>query len=98
MAVWVNGREEMVGLQLRPLAEFEQQARQVVNRRKPQAFTYRGMPALYSDALAPSGSVSVRHEGLGRTLVIMNMGQPKAFTQAELVRCLDAMDLGRLGK
>lgn len=98
MAVWVNAREEMVGLQLRPLAEFQQQAQQVVNRRKPAAFTYKGMPALYTDALAPSGSVLLRHDGLGRTLVIMNMGQPKAFTQAELVRILDALNLERLGR
>lgn len=98
MAVWVNGREEMVGLQLRPLAEFQQQANQVVNRRKPLAFTYQGMPALYTDALAPSAAVLVRHEGLGRTLTVMNMGQPKAFTQAELVKLLDGMNLGRLGK
>ena len=83
---------------MRPLAEFQQQANQVVNRRKPLAFTYQGMPALYTDALAPSAAVLVRHEGLGRTLTVMNMGQPKAFTQAELVKLLDGMNLGRLGK
>lgn len=98
MVVWVNGREEMVGMQLRPLAEFQQQAQQVVNRRKPVAFTYKGMPALYTDALAPSASVSLRHDGLGRTLVLMNMGQPRAFTQAELIGLLDGMNLERLAK
>lgn len=98
MVVWTNGKEEMVGVQLRPAAEFQQQANQVINRRKPLVFTYKGMPALYSDALAPSGSVAVRHDGLGRMLVIMNMGQPRVFTQAELVKILDGMDLDRLAR
>jgi hypothetical protein len=98
MAVWVNGQEQMVGLQLRPLAEFQQQANQVVNRRKPLAFSYKGLPALYTDALAPSGSVLLRHDALGRTLILMNMGQPRAFTQAELVKILDGMGVERLGR
>ena len=98
MAAWTNGKEEMIGIQIRPLAEFKAQANQVINRKKPLAFTYKGMPALYTDALAPMGSVALAVESAGKMLVIMNMGQPRAFSQAELVKILDGLNLDKLWK
>lgn len=98
MAVWTNAKEEMVGVQLQPAAEFKKTAGQTINKKKPIAFAYKDKQAVYTDALAPSGSISVSYEASGKTLVLMNMGQPRAMTKDELVKILDGMNTDKLLK
>lgn len=94
--VWMNPKQEMIGLQLQPGAEFKKMANQTVNKKKPVPFTYKGAPAVYTDALAPSAHVAISYEKDGKTLVLTNMGQPRAFTQAEMVKLLDGMNIEKL--
>ena len=98
MAVWMNKKEEMIGIQLQPAAEFSKMANQTINKKKPASFIYNGAPAIYTDALAPSASLAISYEKAGKTLVLMNMGQARAFTQAELVKILDGMNVDKLFK
>ena len=98
MAMWINKKEELIGLQIKPAAEFSKMANQTVNKKKPLPFAYNGTPAIYTDALAPSGSLAVSYEKAGKTLVIMNMGQPRALSREELVKILDGMNVDKLFK
>ena len=95
MAVWQNSKEEMIGIQIQPAAEFKK-LNAVLNHKKPFAFTYSGSPALYIDALAPTASMAVSYEKAGKTLVIVNMGQPRAFSKDEMVKLLDGMNVNKL--
>ena len=97
MAVWLNSKQEMIGLHVHPASEFKKM-NQVINKKKPVAFTYKGAPALYSDALAPTASMAVSFESAGKTVTLNNMGQARALTQAEMVNRLDAMGIDKLFK
>jgi len=90
MAVWMNAKTEMIAVRLEPAANFKSYL-QVINKKKPLSFTYKGMHSLYSDALHPSASVVVKYEKSGKLLNITNQNQPKAMTKDELIRLLDGM-------
>lgn len=98
MAVWMNNKQEMIGLHVYPGSEFKKNADQVVNKKKPLAFTYNGSPATYMDALAPVGNVAVLYEKAGKTVVISNMGQPRALTKEEFAKILDGLGVDKLFK
>jgi hypothetical protein len=96
--VWMSAKQEMIGVHVYPASEFKKNANQTVNKRKPQAITYNGSPATYTDALAPTGTMSVAYEKAGKTLVISNMGQPRALTKEEFSRILDGLAIDKLFK
>jgi hypothetical protein len=98
MMVWMSAKQEMIGVHVYPASEFKKNANQTVNKRKPQAITYNGSPATYTDALAPTGTMSVAYEKAGKTLVISNMGQPRALTKEEFSRILDGLAIDKLFK
>ena len=98
MMVWMSAKQEMIGVHVYPASEFKKNANQTVNKRKPQAITYNGSPATYTDALAPTGTMSVAYEKAGKTLVISNMGQPRALTKEEFSRILDGLAIDKLLK
>ena len=98
MMVWMSAKQEMIGVHVYPASEFKKNANQIVNKRKPQAITYNGSPATYTDALAPTGTMSVAYEKAGKTLVISNMGQPRALTKEEFSRILDGLAIDKLLK
>lgn len=50
-----NSKEEMIGLQVHPGSEFKK-LNAVINKKRPTPFSYNGVPALYTDALAPSAT------------------------------------------
>lgn len=90
MAVWMNPKGEMIGLHLLPASSFKSFS-QILNKKKPISFMYKGMPALYSDALVISGSLSVKFEKAGKVISISNQNHPKAFSKDALVKLLDIM-------
>jgi hypothetical protein len=90
MAVWMNAKTEMIAVRLEPAANFKSYL-QIVNKKKPLSFTYKGLQSLYIDALSPSASVVVKYEKSGALLNITNQNQPKALTKEELTRLLDGM-------
>lgn len=97
MAVWLNSKQEMIGLHVHPASEFKKMDK-VLNKKKPVAFAYKGAPALYIDALAPIASMAVSFESAGKTVTLNNMGQARALTQEEMVKILDAMGIDKLFK
>lgn len=97
MAMWMNNKEEMIGLHVHPASEFKK-FDQIVNKKKPIAFTYKGAPALYSDALAPTASMVVSYESAGKTISLSNMGQARALTKDEMIKILDGMGIEKLLK
>lgn len=97
MAAWVNAKEEGIGLHVHPSSAFKT-FNVVVNKKKPVALTYKGQPALYSDALAPMGSMAVNFEAAGKVITLNNMGQPRALTQDEMIKILDGMGVEKLLK
>lgn len=98
MAVWMSAKQEMIGVHVYPASEFKKNANQIVNKKKPQAITYNGSPATYTDALAPTGTMSVAYDKAGKTLVISNMGQPRALTKEEFSRILDGLAVDKFFK
>lgn len=97
MAAWTNAKEEAIGLHVHPASAFKT-FNQVVNKKKPVALTYKGQAALYSDALAPMGSMAVNFEAAGKVISLNNMGQPRALTQDEMIKILDGMGIEKLFK
>lgn len=91
MAGWMSAKGEVLGVHLHPAAGFKG-FQQVVNKKKPESFTYKGMPAVYSDALG-FGQIAVKYEKSGKTLSISQMDQSgtKGLPKAELLRLLDVM-------
>lgn len=97
MAVWLNSKQEMVALHVQPASEFKKLDK-MLNKKKPVAFTYNGVPALYTDALAPAASMAVSYEKAGKTVTLTNMGQARALTQNEMVEILDKVGIDKLLK
>ena len=97
MAIWMNSKEEMIGLHVQPASEFKKMD-VVLNKKKPVAFSYKGVPALYSDALAPMANMAMSYESAGKTLTLSNMGQARALTKDEMVKILDGMGIDKLVK
>ncbi len=95
MAIWQNSKEEMIGVQVFPGTEFKK-LNAVLNKKRPTPFTYNGVPALYSDALAPSASMALHYETAGKTVVMVNMGQPRALTKDEMVKVFDGLKIDQL--
>lgn len=90
MAIWMNPQQEMIAVRLEPATNFKGY-QLTLNKKKPIPFTYKGMTALYIDALAPSAMVVVNYEKSGKLLSISNQNQPKVMTKDELVLLLDGM-------
>ena len=97
MAIWQNSKEEMIGVQVFPGAEFKK-LNAVINKKRPTPFTYNGTPALYTDALAPSASMALHYEAAGKTVVMVNMGQARALSKDEMTKVFDGMKVDRLFK
>ena len=97
MAIWQNSKEEMIGLQVHPGAEFKK-LNVVINKKRPTPFTYNGTPALYTDALSPSASMALHYEAAGKTVVMVNMGQPRALSKEEMIRIFDGLKIDQLFK
>lgn len=95
MAVWQNSQGQMIALHVSPSSHFKG-FNQVVNKKKPQAFTYRSQPALYSDALGSTATLAVHFEKAGKVLSLTHMNQPRALSQDELLRLLDGLEPSRL--
>ena len=97
MAMWQNSKEEMIGLQVHPGSEFKK-LNAVINKERPTPFSYNGVPALYTDALAPSASMALHYEAAGKTVVMVNMGQPRVLSKDEMIRIFDGMKIDQLFK
>lgn len=92
MTGWMAADGEVIGVHLYPLSEFKS-FQQAINHQKPESFTYKGMPALYTKATG-NGQIVVKYEKSGKVLSIGHMketGKPKAKTREELVKLLDRM-------
>lgn len=92
MTGWMAADGEVIGVTLHPLTEFKS-FQQTINHQKPESFTYKGMPALYTKATG-NGQIVVKYEKSGKVLSIGHMketGKPKAKTREELVKLLDRM-------
>ncbi len=91
MAGWMSSKGDILGVHLHPLSAFKS-FQQVVNKKKPESFTYKGMPALYTDAI--SGQIAIKYEKSGKVLSISQMsqsGKGKGLSKAELIKLLDTM-------
>lgn len=95
MAGWMNARQEAVAIHVSPGSAFKS-FQQVINKKKPVSFTYAGQPAVYSDALGPIGNVAVHYTAANKVISITHANHPRALTQDELVKLLDAMQPARL--
>jgi hypothetical protein len=89
MAGWMNSKGEALGLHLNPLSSFKSY-QQVVNRKKPESFTYKGAPAIFSDATG-FGMIAIKYEKSGKVLAISQMGESRGLSKAELIKLLDVM-------
>lgn len=91
MAGWMSPKGDVLGVHLHPVTGFKD-FQQVVNKKKPEQFTYKGMPAVYSDALG-FGQIAVKYEKAAKAISISQMDQTgaKGLSKAELIKLLDAM-------
>lgn len=92
MTGWMAADGEVIGVHLHPLSGFKS-FQQTINHQKPESFTYKGMPALYTKATG-YGQIAIKYEKSGKVLSIGHMketGKPKAKTREELVKLLDRM-------
>ena len=92
MAGWMSSKGEVLGVHLHPIASFKS-FQQVINKKKPQSFSYKGMPAVYTDGTG-FGQIAIKYEKSGKVISISQMGQsaqPKGLSKAELIKILDAM-------
>ena len=92
MTGWMAADGEVIGVTLHPLTEFKS-FQQTINHQKPESFTYKGMPALYTRATG-NGQIAIKYEKSGKVLSIGHMketGKPKAKSREELVKLLDRM-------
>lgn len=92
MAGWMSSKGDILGVHLHPASAFKSVEKQVVNKKKPEQFSYKGMPALYSDALG-AGQIWIKYEKSGKVLSISQMDQSmaKGLPKAELIKLLDVM-------
>lgn len=92
MAGWMSSKGDVLGVHLHPASAFKGVEKQVVNKKKPEQFSYKGMPALYSDALG-AGQIWIKYEKSGKVLSISQMDQSmaKGLSKAELIKRLDVM-------
>lgn len=92
MAGWMSSKGDVLGVHLHPAAAFKGVQQQVVNKKKPEQFSYKGMPALYADATGP-GQVWIKYEKSGKALSISQMSPngTKGLSKAELIKLLDSM-------
>ncbi|SKA23935.1 hypothetical protein SAMN02745119_03298 [Trichlorobacter thiogenes] len=92
MAGWMSSKGDVLGVHLHPATSFKS-FQQVVNKKKPESFTYKGMPAVYSDGTG-FGSIAIKYEKSGKVISISQMGQAaqaKGLSKAELTKLLDVM-------
>jgi len=92
MAAWMSSKGEVLGVHLSPLASFKD-FQQVINKKKPESFSYKGVPAVYNDGTG-FGQIAVKYEQSGKMISISQMGQsanPKGLTKTELIKLLDVM-------
>ena len=91
MAGWMSSKGDVLGVHLHPVADFKS-FQQVVNKKKPEVFTYKDMPAVYSDALG-FGQIAVKYEKSAKIISISQMDQTgaKGLSKSELIKLLDAM-------
>ena len=92
MAGWMSAKGDVVGVHLHPLASFKS-FQQVINKKKPEAFSYKGMSAIFSDGTG-FGQIAIKYEKSGKVLSISQMGQsaqPKGLSKIELIKLLDIM-------
>ena len=92
MAGWMSPKGDVLGVHLHPVSAFKGVQQQVVNKKKPEQFTYKGMQALYSNALGP-GQICIKYEKSGKVLSISQMDQSmaKGLSKPELLKLLDIM-------
>lgn len=92
MAGWMSPKGDVLGVHLHPVAAFKGVQQQLVNKKKPEQFTYKGMQALYSNALGP-GQIWIKYEKSGKVLSISQMDQSmaKGLSKPELIKLLDIM-------
>lgn len=92
MAAWMSPKGDVLGVHMHPLSVFKGIQQQVVNKKKPELFTYKGMQALYSDAIGP-GQVWIKYEKSGKVLSISQMDQSmaKGLSKPQLIALLDTM-------
>lgn len=92
MAGWMSPKGDVLGVHLHPVSAFKGVQQQMVNKKKPEQFTYKGMQALYSNALGP-GQIWIKYEKSGKVLSISQMDQSmaKGLSKPELIKLLDIM-------
>lgn len=92
MAGWMSSKGDVLGVHLHPVSAFKGVQQQLVNKKKPEQFSYKGMPALYADATGP-GQIWVKYEKSGKAISISQMDQSmaKGLSKAELIKQLDVM-------
>ncbi|WP_277058028.1 hypothetical protein [Trichlorobacter lovleyi] len=92
MAGWMSSKGDVLGVHMHPVSVFKGMQQQVVNKKKPEPFTYKGMQALYSNALGP-GQIWIKYEKSGKVLSISQMDQSmaKGLSKSELIKLLDVM-------
>jgi len=92
MAGWLSPKADVLGVHLHPVSAFKGVQQQMVNKKKPEQFTYKGMQALYSDALGP-GQIWIKYEKSGKVFSISQMDQSmaKGLSRPELIKLLDMM-------
>ena len=91
-ARWTNTQKEMIGVQLRPLSSFPGFLQPVKNK-MPVLFTYKGLPAIYTDALGV-GQAAIKYEKSDKVLMVTQIdpsGQTKAKSKDDLAKLLDTM-------
>ena len=91
MAGWMSAKGDTLGVHLHPVTGFKG-FQQIVNKKKPEQFTYKGMPAVYSNALG-FGQIAVKYEKAAKAISISQMDQTgtKGLSKAELIKLLDVM-------
>jgi hypothetical protein len=92
MAGWMSAKGDVLGVHLHPVASFKS-FQQVVNKKKPDSFTYKGMPAIFSDGTG-FGQIAIKFEKSGKVISISQMGQSaqsKGLSKPELIKLLDVM-------
>jgi len=92
MAGWMSSKGDVLGVHLHPLASFKS-FQQVINKKKPESFSYKGLPAVFSDGTG-FGQIAIKYEKSGKVISISQMGQsaqPKGLSKTELLKLLDIM-------
>ena len=88
MAIWMNPKGETIGVHLAPAAGFSHFA---PTKKQAVHFTYKGLPAQYTDAAITQSGLAVKYEKQGKMLSVSHLLQKKAMSKDELIAILDAM-------